>query len=987
MERYILTFPLSPRVILAAISLLAASAILLALLWLLSDTPATAAPAAELHVCPGGPPTCDYATVQAAVDAANPGDVIKVATGVYTGVQARAGITQVVYISKTVTVRGGYTTTIWTNPDPVSNPTTLDAQGLGRVLVISGSITPTLEGLRITGGDASGLGGGGTRDDAGGGVYVYTATATISGCVIYSNTASTTGNARGGGLYLQDSASILQGNTVVSNVASVEHSGEGGGLYLASSDVVFQSNTVRENIASSAFMNLDGFGGGLYLYNSNATLRGNSIISNTSNTSLDTMSNGGGGGLYLRYSNATLENNAVQGNMASARNHGEGGGLYLRYSNAMLVGNTVQGNIASADWVGEGGGLYLSHSDATLVDNTVVSNTASSADAGGGGGLSLYSSAPTLQGNTIQGNIASTADQGFGGGLFLFRADATLVGNTIQANTASSANDGSGGGLFLSRSDATIQSNIIISNTATLHPAFAGRGGGLLINCGNPFTLTNNFIANNHAMGFTTGGANGGGLLVECTSGTPTSGFLLHNTIANNQVEGVYVRQYITLTFSNTIIAGHSGVGLIVSSHSTATLEGTLWHNNERNTYGSGTILAGEVNIYDDPAFVNPATLDYHLGPDSPAIDAGISTGVKDDIDGDQRPQGTGYDIGADELPVALEVTKQAIPDLAQAGAILTYSISITNTGHLTLTATITDVLPAPITPSGSLTWTASIAALGGVWTKQFTVTVNPGYAGVLTNVVQVSTEEGATGTYTHTINTIPSVAFSSPSYDTSEGSGAVTVTLALNHASSVTATVDHASGGGTATPGEDYTVVSDTLVFTPGVTSRTFTIPIAQDGIDEYDETVILTLSNAGNVTIGGNDQTTLTIQDDDDPPMISFSSTTYSVNEDAGTVAITTTLDVLSALTITVEYTATGGTATPEEDYTIIGGTLVFTPGIVSQTMTVTIIDDGVNEGEETIILMLHNPINATIGDGTAVLTIAGKAEVYLPLVLRNW
>jgi len=39
------------------------------------------APAGELRVCPAGPPTCDYVTVQAAVDAASPGDVIKVATG------------------------------------------------------------------------------------------------------------------------------------------------------------------------------------------------------------------------------------------------------------------------------------------------------------------------------------------------------------------------------------------------------------------------------------------------------------------------------------------------------------------------------------------------------------------------------------------------------------------------------------------------------------------------------------------------------------------------------------------------------------------------------------------------------------------------------------------------------------------------------------------------------------------------------------------
>jgi len=59
--------------------------------WLGIESPSRAAPSAELHVCPSG---CAYASVQEAVDAADPGDVIKVAQGSYTDIHVRDGITQ-----------------------------------------------------------------------------------------------------------------------------------------------------------------------------------------------------------------------------------------------------------------------------------------------------------------------------------------------------------------------------------------------------------------------------------------------------------------------------------------------------------------------------------------------------------------------------------------------------------------------------------------------------------------------------------------------------------------------------------------------------------------------------------------------------------------------------------------------------------------------------------------------------------------------------
>jgi hypothetical protein len=61
-------------------------------------------------------------------------------------------------------------------------------------------------------------------------------------------------------------------------------------------------------------------------------------------------------------------------------------------------------------------------------------------------------------------------------------------------------------------------------------------------------------------------------------------------------------------------------------------------------------IVTGSVNLWGYPDFVAPDEGDYHIGPDSAAIDAGVNVGVNVDIDGQRRPSGAGYDIGADEF-------------------------------------------------------------------------------------------------------------------------------------------------------------------------------------------------------------------------------------------------------------------------------------------------------------------------------------------------
>ncbi|MCP4687086.1 MAG: PQQ-binding-like beta-propeller repeat protein, partial [Desulfobacterales bacterium] len=107
--------------------------------------------------------------------------------------------------------------------------------------------------------------------------------------------------------------------------------------------------------------------------------------------------------------------------------------------------------------------------------------------------------------------------------------------------------------------------------------------------------------------------------------------------------------------------------------------------------------------------------------------------------------------------------------------------------------------------------------------------------------------------------------------------------------------------------------------------------------------------------------------------PGAVFLSSTTYTVNEGDGAAAITATLPYPESKTIRVDYAAADGTATAGEDYTATSGTLTFAPGETEKTFTVPLLDDGIAEPDETIMISLSNPAEVFLGaPAAAVLTI---------------
>ena len=556
----------------------------------------------------------DYTVIQDAIDTATSGQTVQVAEGTcYENLR----------ITKTVTLEGGWNATFSSRHAAPASVSTIDGMGAGRVISItetSGSIAPTVDGFTITGGDATGLEGSGPHGyDVGGGIYGWYANVTIRDCVVQDNVASRSTIGWGGGIGFYGGNVTLEGNVVEKNVAATNSNGYGGGAYFRFGSATVSGNTVEGNIASNSG---NGWGGGLHFFFGSAALQGNTVRENVASE----QHTGYGGGICLYGHTVSMDGDVVEGNDANVPgNQGYGGGISAIYNSTLTMdGVVVRDNVAHSDppglVFGQGGGMYVNDSALTLNNSTVASNTAYS-----GGGAYLHAGDNAiLAGNFFTNNNAIA----YGGGVYVQNSQAvTFTANLFTGNSVV----GNGGGSYILFSDdITLNANTIISNADT---------GVSFYGCENAL-LDNNIIADNE-----------GGVSI---TGHTTR--LRHNTIARNGALGVSVWGYWdgdgTAILTDTILVNHT-VGITVTAGNTATLEGTLWGDgawaNTTDWGGAGHITTGTVNMHGITAFVDPDGGDYHIGPGSAAIDAGVDAGVLTDIDDDARPIGLGFDIGADE--------------------------------------------------------------------------------------------------------------------------------------------------------------------------------------------------------------------------------------------------------------------------------------------------------------------------------------------------
>jgi hypothetical protein len=120
---------------------------------------------------------------------------------------------------------------------------------------------------------------------------------------------------------------------------------------------------------------------------------------------------------------------------------------------------------------------------------------------------------------------------------------------------------------------------------------------------------------------------------------------------------------------------------------------------------------------------------------------------------------------------------------------------------------------------------------------------------------------------------------FSAASYSGAESASAVTITVTRTGGALGTVSVPFSAVAGTAIANDDFTPTNGVLTFNNGVTSRTFSVPLLNDGASESSETVELLLGTPSGTTLGAPASAVLTITDDDAPPMLSIRAVTGGV------------------------------------------------------------------------------------------------------------
>jgi Ca2+-binding RTX toxin-like protein len=210
------------------------------------------------------------------------------------------------------------------------------------------------------------------------------------------------------------------------------------------------------------------------------------------------------------------------------------------------------------------------------------------------------------------------------------------------------------------------------------------------------------------------------------------------------------------------------------------------------------------------------------------------------------------------------------------------------------------------------------------------------------------TTEAGGTATFTVVLNTAPT--------------GDVVITLNSSNAN-------------------EGTINKSSLTFTTANwnIAQQVTVTGVDDAINDGDQnySIILNPASSTDANYNGLDPRDVNLVNiNNDLPLLNITTSPQVIVEGLSSpqsVVYTVSLTGLvnNSQTVTVQYATSNGSAISGSDYTSTTGTLTFTGGVTSQNITIPIINNALNEPDETFTLTLSNPTQATLGNTASVTT----------------
>lgn len=251
--------------------------------------------------------------------------------------------------------------------------------------------------------------------------------------------------------------------------------------------------------------------------------------------------------------------------------------------------------------------------------------------------------------------------------------------------------------------------------------------------------------------------------------------------------------------------------------------------------------------------------------------------------------------------------------------------------------------------------------------------------ANVHTATTTIGTLVAATVTATFAEIVVPRVVVSPTGGGTAVTEGGATDTYGLVLTTQPTASVIVGISSGS-----ELTVLPSSLTFTTGNWSATQTVTVAAVNDTLYEGSHSGTITHAASSGDSGYNgisisNVTVTVTDNDSAPTVAFSAASQSKTESGGTATVTAQLSAVSGLEVTVPFSVSGTATGGGTDYSVTASPIIIPAGSTTGSATVMIVDDALDEADETVIVTIGTPTNASKGTTTVhTLTITDNDSV---------